>query len=150
MSIPEKTTVRVEFVEPASLTDAELQRRHLTEKIGDIATQLSDRDRRHPDGTRFTDHEYHDWRRRALGALRAHERVLRQINDWIKQERRNARALETASLDDKEMFQRINAAYKLFVKLREEGVDFTPEEWTIIEQLRACLDKPQQSESSCL
>ena len=143
MSTPEREDGRVEFSEPASLTDAEVRRRHLAEKIGDIATQLADRDRRHADGKRFTDKEYHDWRRRALGAMRAHERVLRQVNDWIKHERRRQHAEKSMPPEQLDAFRIIDRAYKLFVKLREEEVEFTAEEWADIELLRNYLDRPK-------
>lgn len=130
------------FVTPKSLTDAEARRRELAEKIGDIATQLSDRDRCHPDGRRFTDAEYHAWRKKALGALRAHERVLRQTNDWIKQERRLSHAEKTAaSPEELSALRLISDAYSLFVKLRDDDVEFDDAEWQVIERLRNYLDK---------
>lgn len=156
---------RIEFVEPAGLTDAEARRRQLAEEIGDIAAQLNARKQernakfveRHPNGIenpreitaedRKENVDYHAWRKKALSALRARERVLRQLNDWLKAERRRLHLTENSPPEQRDVTTLISDAYKLFVKLREEDVEFEPAEWAIIEKLREHLDhRPKPKE----
>lgn len=157
---------RIEFVEPAGLTDAETRRRTLAEEIGDIATQLNARKQeraakfvdRHPNGIkgayellpeeRQENVDYMAWRKKALGALRARERVLRQLNDWLKAERRRLHMTENLPPEEKDTATLIDNAYKLFVKLREDDVEFDSEEWATIEKLREYLDHRPKKETS--
>lgn len=146
---------RIEFVEPASLTEGEAQRRQLAEEISDIAQQLNGRKaakqetfvERHPNGIqgaweltpeeRKENVDYHNWRKKALGALRARERVLRQLNDWLKAERRRLHMNENG---DGATTQLLSDAYQLFEKLRADDVEFDPEEWAFVEKLREFVD----------
>lgn len=151
---------RADTAPPASITDAEVRRRRLADEIADIAQQLAARKQqrmsafmeRHPDGIqtkaeltqedRLADHNYLQWRQKALGALRVREKALRYVNDWLRDARRREGVLETASPGEASVVRLINDAYQLFVKLREDDVEFDPEEWETVEKLRRFLHAP--------
>lgn len=134
-----ETKPRTEFKEPADLLAAESQRNSLVEEVAGIATQLSDKDRRHPDGTRFSNEDYHSWRKKALVALRARESVLRRLNGWLAQEKRRLAPMEPEGAPATGPHKVIGEAYQLFLRLQDEDVDFSPEELATVEQLRAYL-----------
>ncbi len=147
-----------EFVPPPNISAGEAQRSVLIEEISKILTQLSDRDRRviwflcrqcdfqtasppkrdehafakkHEfstaqgvDGERI----YKEWRRKALTALRAREGVLRRLNAWLDTARGNAEKL-------------LNEAYDLLLRLKDDDVEFFPEDLVVLENLRTYLKR---------
>ena len=138
---------RVEFVEPRTLLEAEAQKRRLSAEIEDIMRQLDTRrkmqiaqfNKRRPRDTngpwKVTQEEreesiaHKDWFRRATTALRARERVLKLLDMWINATRKKR----------PDPTKLINAAHDLFVKLRDEDVEFDPEEWALVEQMETYL-----------
>lgn len=55
---------------PDDLLEAEDRYEDLVFEVQGIQTDLGNKNRTHEDGTRFSEHEYWDWRSRAQGALR--------------------------------------------------------------------------------
>lgn len=147
----------IEFVTPSSISDGEEKRRFLAEEIGDIAQQLNARRqevrakfaKRHPNGTRgpwdVTPEErteivaHEAWRNRALGDLRIREKVLRQLNDWLKEARRKAYTEAGQPLKTPPSTRILRAAYDLFLRLHKEEVEFDHDEWQVIEALGKCI-----------
>lgn len=72
------------FPEPTSVAAAEARRLELQAAIGEIETQLADRDRRRLGGTRLTPTEYHAWRRTAISALSLKAAELRHVRAWLR------------------------------------------------------------------
>lgn len=69
---------------PESIEAAEEESLDLSTDIDMITAQLADKDRTHEDGSRFTEHEYHQWRYRAVFALKAKTARRRRLKAWIK------------------------------------------------------------------
>ncbi len=104
----QRDTERAVYTAPSCLAEAQAARLKLIEDIAGINAQLSNKNKRRKcttcdgegtrgenkpcaacdgrGGFRWSDHEYHAWRQRALTALRAREAVLRRVNKWIKDE----------------------------------------------------------------
>jgi hypothetical protein len=123
------------------VADLEAAFRKCVEENQDIQAQLTNKDKRHPDGRRYTDHEYHDWRSRAVMAWRhgvAEQRVLKEA---VKIARRRFNtdvpllAVEELTSPD----ALIHAAYVLLRRLATEGVEIDDGEQRIIDALDAYL-----------
>lgn len=82
------------------------------------------------------DREYHEWRVRALGALRHATAEVRRLNVAIKTLNVAASAAQ-AVVDPTDPVSLIRAAANLLRKLRSEGVDFDPEEMALVSALEA-------------
>lgn len=153
---------RVVYQPPSCLAEAQAVRQKLIEDIAGINAQLSNKNKRrkceHCNGSgaytnhrcphcegrggfRWSDHEYHEWRQRALTALRAREAVLRRVNKWIADEESRAQAIENGVPADTHDI--IRKAHTLFLALVEDGVELDPAEWQVVEELRAFLDPKQ-------
>ena len=134
---------QVTYQDPASLDSAEEQRRGLIDEIASIAQQLGDRERRHPDGRRWTEDEYRTWRRRATTALRARESVLRKINAWLQTERRKFHIEFKASQsqpgvqsEEKKLLKEVCGFLQ---RLKEEEFEFEDDELKLFETLKKHL-----------
>lgn len=143
------------FSQPRTIEDGEIQRRQIVEEIASIAQQLAERKRmqaakfveRHPHGTksaadifpeeRIEKVAYETWRISALKAMRMKEAMLRQLNDWLKAERRKAHTQEREASSP---YQLIEDAHALLLRLVEEDVEFDAEELRFIARLRKFLD----------
>lgn len=154
-----RTTERAVYKPPTCLAEATSVRQKLIEDIAGINAQLSNKNKRrkctackgrgtHGDnepcppcqgkgGFRWSDHEYHGWRQRALTALRAREKVLRRVNQWISDEEGCTAAVASGVPVDTHML--IRKAHSLFLDLVEDGVELESDEWKVIEELRAFL-----------
>jgi len=153
---------RVVYQPPSCLAEAQAVRQKLIEDIAGINAQLSNKNKRRNcencggtgednggpcppcngrGGFRWADHEYHEWRQRALTALRAREAVLRRVNKWIADEKSRAQAIENGVPADTHDI--IRKAHTLFLDLVEDGVELDPAEWQVVEELRAFLDPKQ-------
>lgn len=133
----EKEVRKTEFTTPPCLAAGMARRRQLVDQISEITVQLSDKDRRHEDGRRWTDSEYHAWRQKALRTLRARESVLRELNDWLEGERARVALADAGNTAAADTLQVEHDAYRLLMKLAEEGVDLDEAEWAVVERLRA-------------
>lgn len=69
---------------PDDIEEAETMLRDVQADVVGIQTQLGNRNRTHPDGTRFTDQEYWDWRGRAAGALHHRLEELRELKAHVR------------------------------------------------------------------
>jgi hypothetical protein len=136
---------RIEYIEPTSIDEALTQRRLIAEQIADISQQLLNRKversrrfiERHPDGTKSIndlepdEHEEHTayltWRKKALTALRARENALRLYNEWIDRYDRPPMEADVQAL--------LQSIHQLLVRLRDEEVEFEPDEWALVERL---------------
>lgn len=145
---------RIEYVEPTSVEEAKEQRKLITEQIADISQQLAKRKaerarkfiERHPDGVKtgadITPEErqensaFYTWRKKALTALRARERALRQYNEWLTQHHRPE--------FDEDTHEMLEGVYQLLLQLKDEAVDFDPEEWNLVERLGTYLGIKQE------
>ncbi len=67
-----------------SIEEAERLKAELADMQVDIQTQLGDRDKHHPDGSRFTSNEYWQWRKKASFAMACGVKQLRFLKQWIK------------------------------------------------------------------
>jgi hypothetical protein len=158
--MPRQDAEHAVYQPPSCLAEARSARARLIESIADINTQLSNKNKRRTctacdgsgadgnnvpcptckgrGGFRWTDHEYHEWRQRALTALRARESVLRRINSWVSDAEHREVALEQgASADTHDL---VRKAHNLFLALAEDGVDYDTDEWQVVEELRAYLE----------
>ena len=69
---------------PVDIEAAEVLLRDLQAEVTDIQSQLGNRDRRHPDGSRYTSIEYWNWRGRASYALSRKYADLREIKAHVR------------------------------------------------------------------
>lgn len=115
-------------------------RKRIEENQG-IQAQLSDKNRCHADGSRFSEHEYHEWRGRAIAALKhgvAEQRVLKEALKVARRRFNTDTPLRAANeLDTPDAL--MHAAYVLLKRLVSEGVDIDDEEQRIIDALDAHL-----------
>lgn len=72
----------IAYDEPRSVEEAVLRKNTLGVEIEVIQTQLGDRDRA-VDGRRLTDHEYWQWRKRALVARECKVEELRRVKEYL-------------------------------------------------------------------
>jgi hypothetical protein len=150
-----KESQRTIFVPPTSKEEARITRQKLIEEVAGINFQLSNKNKRHrcltcqgtghlvdntscqackgQGGIRWSDHEYHAWRQRALTALRAREAVLRRVNSWIEETEKNGtEQIEPVTL--------IRKAYDLLLVLIGDGVELEGDEQKTLEELRIYLE----------
>ena len=132
----ELPVTQTEYLEPTSLEAAEEARRLLIDEIANITQQLGEKERRHPDGKRWTEEEYKTWRRKATTALRARESVLRRVNAWLQTEKRKFHAQHKA-LNKSGPTERVFllAAHQLLIKLDTDDVEFDAEELELIKSI---------------
>lgn len=86
-----------EYDFPEDLEEAETMLRDVQADVIGIQTQLGNRNRQHPDGSRFTDEEYWEWRHRAAGALHHRLEELRELKAHVKTLRREKVAARSAN-----------------------------------------------------
>ena len=114
-------------------------RKRVEENQG-IQAQLSDRNRTHADGRRFTDHEYHEWRSRAVAAWRfgvAEQRVMKEaVKIAHRRFNTNTPLRDAADLVTPDAL--IHAAHVLLKRLAGE-VELDDEEQRIIDALDSYL-----------
>ena len=156
----QRETERTIYKQPSCLAEARSVRQKLIEDIAGINAQLSNKNKRRKctacdgegsqgnnkpctacdgrGGFRWSDHEYHEWRQRALTALRAREAVLRRVNSWIADAESRAEVLEQGVPAD--THDLIRKAHNLFLDLVQDGVELETDEWRVIEELRDFLE----------
>ncbi len=151
---------RTVYKPPSCLAEARSVRQKLIEDIAGINSQLSNKNKRRKctacdgegtlgnnipcstckgrGGFRWSDHEYHSWRQRALTALRAREAVLRRVNTWVSEEENRTEVIERGTPAD--THDLIRKAHTLFLDLVQDGVELETDEWRVIEELRDFLE----------
>jgi hypothetical protein len=122
-------------LEGLTLDEALAERQKLINEASDIQAALSDKDKKHPDGTRMSDTEYWDWRKRAIFALRARQRRMSELKEFVRKERYKANAV-AADLKDLSDIGLLQAAYGLLRTLSREGVDITEKEQALMDVIR--------------
>ena len=82
-----------EYAVPATLDEARKRRTELALRLTEIQSQLSQKDR-DIEGVRMSAHEYHEWRGRAVCAVKHSQNEIIFLNAWIadNQPKRIARA----------------------------------------------------------
>ena len=126
--------------EPSSVAEAEKLKLDLIDRVSDIQAQLGLRDKLDAEGRRLSSDAYWDWRRRAVGALKASHSDLRRLNAWIKAaRRREMERVADVDLDDPRSL--IKAAYNLFKKLVADEVELDPDEQAVVDALREHIDR---------
>lgn len=123
------------------VADLEAAFRKRIEENQGIQLQLSDKDKRHPDGSRYTDHEYHEWRGRAIAAWKhgvAEQRVMKEALKIARRRFNTDTPLRNAS-DLTTPDALIHAAYVVLHRMASEGVEVDEEEQRIIDALDAYL-----------
>jgi hypothetical protein len=142
MPTPKSTpeSVLKEF-EGQPVTALEQAFRKVVEEAQGIQSQLSDRDKRHPDGSRYGDHEYHEWRGRALAAWRhlvARQRVMKEAVK-IAHRRFNPDTPLRPATELKTPEALLHAALVLMHQFQSDGVEFDEEEYRIVNAIDAYL-----------
>jgi hypothetical protein len=122
----------------AANTEEELSalRIEIVANVQDIDSQLGDRNRLDASGARMSDHEWWGWRSRATTAKRKMNDALRRLNEKLKRSRiaRHSRPAQAGTLEES-----ASKAWLLLQRLGKEGVDFDPDEWSVVDELRASL-----------
>ena len=127
------------FDTPSDMRDAESRIESLKRDIEDIAAQLSDKNRSDADGRRLGPREYHEWRRKAIGALNWKKRELGFLKNW---KRDAAREELSAVVDEHDPGDLLHDAYKLLRKIFSEDIgwdEVSPAEQAQMETYRDWL-----------
>jgi hypothetical protein len=142
-----------EWNPPASIEEAEVIRLRLVEQLNDINAQLTARRVGGPacDGVYAEDRStFFDWRRRAVCAKKFTEARLRQLNLWIKQQRRAHVIDKSRSLcaDPTSPLSLLIAAGSLLSRLASEGVELDDDEQAVLDAIRnymqnVAVDEPR-------
>jgi hypothetical protein len=74
-----------QWVEPASLAEAEMRRAEVARRIEQIQADLGSDTRERPGGITLSESEHRAWRRRALGARATAVAEIARLKVWIKQ-----------------------------------------------------------------
>jgi len=107
----------------------EMERVQLIAQKNDIQAQLADKNRLGPGGVRQTPEEYHHWRRRAVTAL---AKIEADIATNKAKLHAVTRAVVTMPSDAVGL---LRSAHLLLTRLRDDGVELSPEELKVIEDV---------------
>ena len=130
------------IMEPETLDECEGRRLQIVADVMDIQTQLSNKDHRDGDGRRLSDIAYHQWRAKAVGALRWKTRELRALKEWRK---RAEAAVRSPSISDGSLRFYLQGTLRVLgAVLAREGLSLTSVEQRHIDQARAKLAEPIQ------
>ena len=123
---------------PTSLADADEQRRRLTTEVQELQAQLGDRQRSDNAGRRLGTQEYWSWKRQARDLLTQKLTDLREVKDWIR-DNRHALPPGPLSPDAFAFVGQLESLYLILRDLRNEDVDFDQAEIDKIEAARMLL-----------
>lgn len=130
------------FITPLSLDEAEQRRTEEAAKVGEIQTQLGDKDWRDSSGNRADAHEYWAWRKKASWALQLSQAELRSLNAWIKNVNRAAQTVCTdggsIDVDPRDPHKMLVAALRVLKRIAAE-TDIDPEERAVIDALQEAV-----------
>lgn len=113
--------------------------RKLVEEIQGTQVQLADQNKCHPDGRRYGDHEYHEWRGRTIASLKhlvARQRAMKEAVKIVHR-RFNTETPLRANLDTPEAL--LHAALVLLKRLHGDGVEMDDEELAVQNAIDAYL-----------
>jgi hypothetical protein len=126
---------------PASLADAEDRRQQITLEIQGIQAQLGDKQRTDETGRRLNAQEYWAWKKRAQHALNQKLDELRSLKNWIKEHRPSEEAIRVPiDAQSAGLARHLVGLCEILTNLRNEEVDFDPEEINKIEAAQKMLD----------
>jgi hypothetical protein len=131
---------RATYTEPRCVSEGEALRAKFLGDIERISAQLGDRNKVDADGNRLSGKEYFTWRKNALCALNARRIIVSRLNEWLDAARRRS-AVERAHGSGVALsYTTVDAAYRLFMQLAKDDVEFDAMEWKTIEALKQYLD----------
>lgn len=139
MGAPKPEDILAQF-KGRPVAELEAAYRKLVDNNQGIQAQLSNQNRTHPDGRRFTDHEYHEWRGRAVAAWRHGVAEQRALKEALKTARRRFNT-DTPLRDASDLTTPdalIHAAHVLLKRIAGE-IEIDDEEQRIIDALDAYL-----------
>lgn len=85
------------FDPPATVAEAEERLLTCAAQVQDIQAQLADKNRTDPDtGRRLLEHEWHEWRKRAVFALGRRQMETKALRQWLAAQARAARVAHDA------------------------------------------------------
>ncbi len=136
----DKEAQRAEYKEPSCISEGETLRAKFVADIERISLQLSDRNKVDPAGARLTGPEYHAWRKNALCALNARRIIVTRLNEWLDAAKRRAQVAKHHGPAVAASYETVGAAYRLFLDLAKDDVEFEEHEWKVVEALRDYLE----------
>lgn len=117
---------------PKTLEALDAERSRLVLDLQDIQAQLANKNATDKDGNRIPEHQYHEWRLRAVQAQAIFQKRLVLLNQRIKELRRE-RLVTKGAVDSADPMAHLAALHGLCRRLIGDGVDFTPEERALID-----------------
>lgn len=111
----------------------------LTGQIRNIDAQLSQKRKYDPSGRMWTAAEYHEWRARACIAKAHLQQRARKVKTEIASLNIAANAEMAGVPADSDATNLLNGAYLLLRRLADEGVDFDPREFALMDTVRDFL-----------
>ena len=88
-SLPQAARDRPAYRPPASVEEAEALKARLIDETTAIQAQLGERNKLNATGQRYRPEEYWAWRSKAVAALNAKRRELRQVKAWLSSQKRD-------------------------------------------------------------
>lgn len=110
---------RKDPVEPESIADCKARISKIVQEIRVIETQLSEKNKTHPNGRRYTNEQYHAWRRNALKALDSKLGQLSSLKRWQASYLSQLTA-ERIKVDTSDSESMLRACYVLHERMKEE------------------------------
>jgi len=118
------------YAEPTSLEDAQARHRALVYDINVIQMQLGDDSRKDRMAAEFA-----SWKMKALGARLNKIDELMFLKDWVKARRAALQVGVVADRSDPTAL--IAAARNVMLNMKRDGVEFDPDELTVLDALDA-------------
>ena len=112
---------------------------NLTGQIQNIDAQLSRKRKYDPNGRMWTVAEYHEWRARACQAKAHLQQRARKVKTEIASLNIAANAEAAGVAPDANAEGLLQGAYLLLRRLADEGVDFDPHEFALMDTVRDFL-----------
>jgi len=123
------------FIEPQTYEEALAIRDEFVTRQQEIQTQLANKNRIDPStGLRLNDYEFHEWRARAVGALRYINEDLRKVKAVVRKFSDAEWAAKNAGGGRTEKL--LVDAYVLLHRLAGEGVELDTSELALLDAIR--------------
>lgn len=138
--------------QPKNLEEARQFKQELADKVVEIQSQLTSRDRTHPDGRRFTNQEYCQWRQwkaKATYALAQTLKQLRAVKGWIRtyhqdrndtKEKRDARRAERRDEFLDFLLRELELGLDFFMEYQKKGLPDVDCKLAALDDLRRRLE----------
>lgn len=82
-----------------TIAELKAEKDELIASIQDIESQLALKDKHDEDGRRLSDHEYHEWRGKAVAARRHLLKELREVKAELEKDQQQRTAIEKGRLE---------------------------------------------------